>query len=189
MSRVQVVRPAGAGHETLYVLLVALLILALAATVVTLRGEREDEAHIEAHQLDARRDLNAAEQGLYTDLRVAFDEIQARREDEPGLMSIELLVEEGFAPFVNDASSVTRGEHQWRAVPGNAYLGLSPRPETAGSFLLLIPTAHDGVADVWLTRDAQPSLPADLTASALQAAGWKQIAAHYDAGVTRQHQH
>ena len=189
MSRVQVVRPAGAGHETLYVLLVAVLILALAATVVTLRGEREDETRVEAHQLDARRDLNPAEQGIYTDLRVAFDEIQALREDEPGLASIELLVEEGFAPFVADASSVTRGEHQWRQVPGNAYLGLSPRPETAGSFLLLVPEAHDGNADVWLNRTAQPTLPAELSASALQGAGWKQIAAHYDAGVTRQHQH
>lgn len=189
MSRVQVVRPAGAGHETLYVLLFSLLILAVAATVVGLRGERHDETRIEAHQIDARRDLNAAEQGIYTDLRVAFDEIQARREEEPGLASVELLAEEGFAPFVADASSITRGEHQWRAVPGNAYMGLSPRPETAGSFLLLVPEAHDGVADVWLSRDAQPALPAELTASALQAAGWKQIAAHYDAGVTRQHQH
>lgn len=188
MSRVQVVRPAGAGHETLYVLLVALLILALAATVVALRGEREDETRVEAHQLDARRDLNAAEQGIYTDLRVAFDEIQALREDEPGLVSVELLVEEGFAPFVVDASSVTRGGHQWQQLPGKAYFGASPNPEVAGSFLLLIPEAHDGAADVWLSRDPQSAPPADLTAAALQAAGWKQIAAHYDAGVTR-HQH
>ncbi len=189
MSRVQVVRPAGAGHETLYVALFALLILIVAATVVSLRGERDDETRIEAHQLDARRDLNAAEQGIYTDLRVAFDEIQARRAEEPDLASVELLAEEGFAPFANDASSVTRGGHQWRAVPGNAYLGASPRPETAGSFLLLVPEAQDGAADVWLNRNTEPALPAELTASALQAAGWKQIAAHYDAGVTRQHQH
>ncbi|MHA6194088.1 DUF6162 family protein [Pseudomonas wadenswilerensis] len=188
MSRVQVVRPAGAGHETLYVALVALLILVLAATVVSLRGEREDEPTIAAHQLDARRDLNAAEQGIYTDLRVAFDEIQARRSEEPGLASVELLAEEGFAPFLADASSVTRGGHQWRQA-GTAYLGQSPRPDTAGSFLLLVPEAHDGAADVWLNRDAAAALPAELTADALQAAGWKQIAAHYDAGVTRQHQH
>ncbi|MDR0280125.1 MAG: DUF6162 family protein [Paucimonas sp.] len=187
MSRVQVVRPAGAGHETLYVALVALLILALAATVVGLRGERDDETRVEAHQLDARRDLNAAEQGIYTDLRVAFDEIQARRAEEPGLASVELLAEEGFAPFLADASSVTRGGHQWRQVDA-AYVGLSPQPQTAGSFVLLVPEAHDGVADVWLSRDAT-ALPAELSASALQAAGWKQIAAHYDAGVTRQHQH
>ena len=34
MSRVQVIRPAGAGHETLYVLLVSLMIVVLAASVV-----------------------------------------------------------------------------------------------------------------------------------------------------------
>ena len=72
MSRAHVIRPAGAGHETLYVLLASLLIVALAAGVVWLRGEREDEQAIAAHQIDARRDLTAAEQGLYTDLRVAF---------------------------------------------------------------------------------------------------------------------
>jgi len=190
MSRVQVVRPAGAGHETLYVALVALLILVLAATVVSLRSEPEAETRVAAHQLDARVDLNAAEQGIYTDLRVAFDEIQARREEAPGLASVELLAEEGFAPFVADASSVTRGAHQWRLLDGShAYFGASPQPDTAGSFLLLVPEAHDGVADVWLSRDAAPALPAELSASALQAAGWKQIATHYDAGVTRQHQH
>jgi len=81
LSRTQVVRPAGAGHETLYVLLVSLLIVALASTVVLLRGEREDEQVIASHQIDARRDLSAAEQGIYTDLRVAFDEIQLLREE------------------------------------------------------------------------------------------------------------
>lgn len=189
MSRVQVVRPAGAGHETLYVLLVALLILALAASVVALRGEREDEPRLEAHQLDARRDLNAAEQGIYTDLRVAFDEIQALREDGPGLASVESLVDEGFAPFVTDASSITRGGHRWQQLQGKAYIGVSSHPDTAGSFLLLIPEAQDGAADVWLSRDTNSATPAELTAAALHAAGWKQIAAHYDAGVTRQHQH
>ncbi len=39
MSRAQVIRPAGAGHETLYVLLVSLLIVVLATCVVLLRGE------------------------------------------------------------------------------------------------------------------------------------------------------
>lgn len=36
---VETVRPAGAGHETLYVLLGSVLILALAATVVGLRQQ------------------------------------------------------------------------------------------------------------------------------------------------------
>lgn len=189
MSRVQVVRPAGAGHETLYVLLVSLLILAVAAGIVALRGERHDEVSIEAHQLDARRDLSVAEQGVYADLRVAFEEIQLRREEDPALVEVAVLVEEGFPPFVKDASSASRGEHQWQRLGEQAYLGLSQSPSVAGSFLMLVPAQHDGGADVWLQRKADARAPAELTPDALIAAGWQQIAAHYDAGVTRQHRH
>ncbi|MGH8381316.1 DUF6162 family protein [Pseudomonas sp.] len=189
MSRVQLVRPAGAGHETLYVLLVSLLILALAAGIVALRGERHDEVSIEAHQLDARRDLSAAEQGVYADLRVAFEEIQLRREEDPTLLEVAVLAEEGFPPFVQDASSASRGEHQWQLLGAQAYLGLSQSPTVAGSFLLLVPAAHDGAADIWLQRQADASVPAELKPAALIAAGWQQIAAQYDAGVTRQHRH
>ncbi|UVL54587.1 DUF6162 family protein [Pseudomonas sp. B21-035] len=189
MSRVQVVRPAGAGHETLYVLLVSLLILAVAAGIVALRGERHDEVSIEAHQLDARRDLTAAEQGVYADLRVAFDEIQARREEAPQLLAVEDLAEEGFPPFVADASAASRGQHHWQLLQERAYLGLSQASTVAGSFLLLVPEAVDGTADVWLQRSPSASAPADFSQAALIAAGWQQIAAHYDAGVTRQHRH
>ncbi|WP_394337377.1 DUF6162 family protein, partial [Ectopseudomonas mendocina] len=38
---VQVIRPAGAGHETLHVFLVALIIVLLAGAVVVLRSESE----------------------------------------------------------------------------------------------------------------------------------------------------
>lgn len=188
MSRVQVVRPAGAGHETLYVLLVSALILLLAASVVAVRGERHEAPVLEAHQLDARRDLNAAEQGVYADLRVAFDEVQARREEDPALFSVHDLAEEGFPPFAQDASAASRGRHQWQLLDNHAYFGLTQAKETAGSFLLLVPDAHDGAADVWLSRSATGA-PSDLSAEALQAAGWQQVAAHYDAGVTRQHSH
>jgi len=189
MSRVQVVRPAGAGHETLYVLLVSLLILAVAGGIVALRGEDPDEVRIEAHQLDARRDLNAAEQGVYADLRVAFEEIQLRREEDPAPVEVTALAAEGFPPFTRDASSASRGEHQWQRLGEQAYLGLSQAPGVAGSFLLLLPGSHDGVADVWLQRKADASVPAELTRDALIAAGWQQIAVQYDAGVTRQHRH
>jgi len=189
MSRAQVVRPAGAGHETLYVLLVSLLIVLLAATVVSLRGEREDEVAIAAHQLDARRDLNAAEQGIYTDLRVAFDEIQLLREESTVTPSIQTLAEEGFPPFVTDASSVSRGRHQWQWLEAGAYLGQSGDSQVAGSFLLVLPADSDGEADVWLRRDSASPVPVALTADALIATGWQQIATHYDAGVTRQHRH
>ena len=50
MSTTQVVRPAGAGHETLYVLLLCLIILAVAGTVVALHGETQEVAAVPSHQ-------------------------------------------------------------------------------------------------------------------------------------------
>lgn len=189
MSRAQVIRPAGAGHETLYVLLTALLILALAATVVTLRGEREDEVSIESHQIDARRDLTPAEQGVFTDLLVAFDEIRQLREETGFMPEVASLAEEGLPPFVSDASSVSRGGHQWQWLAAGAYLGRSQDSAVAGSFLLIVPAQADERADVWLRRDTAAVVPDDLQPVALIAAGWQQVVSHYDAGVTRQHRH
>ena len=189
MSRAQVIRPAGAGHETLYVLLASLLIVVLAASVVLLRGEREDEQAIASHQIDARRDLTAAEQGLYTDLRVALDEIQLLREENAAVPSVQALAEEGLPPFVVDAGSQSRGGHQWAWLETGAYLGRSQAPEVAGSLLLILPADSSGQADVWLRRDSAAVIPDDLGQAALIAAGWQQVVSHYDAGVTREHRH
>lgn len=188
MSRAQVIRPAGAGHETLYVLLVALLIVVLAAGVVSLRGERQDEATIASHQIDARRDLNAAEQGVFTDLWVAFDEISMLRDETGAAPQPAALAEDGLPPFVSDASSDSRGRHQWQWLAAGAYLGRSQDAKVAGSFLLILPEG-DAPADVWLRRDSAAVVPDDIGHEALIAAGWQQVVSHYDAGVTRQHRH
>ncbi|AMA46345.1 DUF6162 family protein [Pseudomonas monteilii] len=189
MSRTQVVRPAGAGHESLYVLLVALLIVIVAGTVVTLRGEREDEVRFAAHQIDARRDLSAAEQGLFTDLHVAFDEIRLLQEERGELPDVAQLADEGLPPFVTDASSVSRGGHRWTLLDSGAYLGRSQDRQVAGDLLMLPPGAPEASADVWLLRASGGPLPDALTSEALAAQGWRQVTTHYDAGVTRQHRH
>ncbi|WP_248920527.1 DUF6162 family protein [Pseudomonas entomophila] len=189
MSRAQVVRPAGAGHETLYVLLAAVLILMVAATVVSLRGAREDEVTIAAHQLDARRDLNAAEQGIHTDLWVAVEEIRLLSEETGAAPAVEALAEEGLPPFVIDASQQSRGQHQWSKLASGAYLGRSQDAQVAGSFLLIPPQAEGAQPDIWLRRDSSALAPDDLGRDALIAAGWQQVVTHYDAGVTRQHRH
>ena len=180
-----VVRPAGAGHETLYVLLLCLLILCVAGSVVAWRHEAQETTSVEAHQLDARRDLNAAEQGIYADLRVTLDEIQLLREETSALPQPEQLAEEGFAPFASDASSVSRGNHAWQLLGEQAYLGVSPTPDIAGSFLMRI----SAQPDVWLNRNSTVSAPTDFSDAALNEAGWQQVIAQFDAGVTRQHRH
>jgi hypothetical protein len=190
MSRptTHIVRPAGAGHETLNVLLLCLLILAIAGSVVAWRHESQDATHVSSHQLDARRDLSASEQGIYADLRVTRDEIHLLRQEQHTLPTPEALADEGFAPFAQDASSVSRGGHAWQLLPGKAYFGQSQTPTVAGSFLMRL-TADDDGPDIWLNRAADLNAPAELTDAALESAGWQQIVAQFDAGVPRQHRH
>lgn len=182
----QVVRPAGAGHETLNVLLLCLLILAIAGSVVAWRGVSHEPEPVATNQLDARRDLSAAEQGIYADLRVTLDEIRLLREEQQAVPTPQNLADEGFAPFAQDASSVSRGGHVWQLLADTAYFGQSQVPAVAGSFVMLLSA---DAPDIWLNRDAAVQAPAQLTAAALSAAGWKQIVAQYDAGVTREHRH
>lgn len=185
----QIVRPAGAGHETLNVLLLCLLILALAGSVVAWRGVSHEPEPVASNQLDARRDLSAAEQGIYADLRVTLDEIRLLREEQNTLPPPKNLADEGFAPFAQDASSVARGGHAWQMPSDAAYFGHSQTPSIAGSFLMRVSADDQAAPDIWLNRDAALTAPRELTDAALAAAGWKQIVAQYDAGVTREHRH
>lgn len=185
----QIVRPAGAGHETLYVLALCLLILLVAGTVIGWHGERQDVQTVAAHELDARRDLTASEQGIYADLRVTLDEIRLLAPEQVTPVTPQQLSDEGLAPFVEDASSVSRGGHGWQMVD-KSYVGLSQNPAVAGSFLLRIEAEDDAQADIWINRN--PSLSkgiTDISDKALIASGWKQVVAQFDAGVTRQHKH
>jgi len=157
----------------------------VAGSVVAWRYESQEVTAVAAHQLDARRDLTAAEQGIYADLRVTLDEIQLLREESSALPQPAQLAEEGFAPFARDASSVSRGNHAWQLLGEQAYLGTSPNPDVAGSFLLRI----GDTPDIWLNRQHAVSPPADLSDAALNQSGWQQVIAQFDAGVTRQHRH
>jgi len=188
-STTQIVRPAGAGHETLYVLLFCLIVLLVAGSVVALHGEQQNVSTLEAYQVDARRDLSAGEQGIYADLRVTLDEIHLLQQDQQALPAPEQLGEEGFAPFAQDASSVSRGGHAWHLLDQRAYFGLSHATATAGSFLMRVGSDTNAAPDIWLNRSAHLAVPTDLTDQALINAGWQQVVAQFDAGVTRQHRH
>lgn len=202
---VQTVRPAGAGHETAWVLAACALILTVVATVISLRATPEATQGVPAHQVDARRDLLPAEQGIYADLRVALEEIEMTGGGDPP--TVAALAELGLPPFVQDASNVRRGGHTWVLQANGAaraYVGLSADTEVAGSLLMRVVSSetqgHDdghghggsgtvdeahGEPDVWLHRTAATA-PASLDDASLVRAGWRQIAARFDAGVTRQ---
>lgn len=204
----QIVRPAGAGHETLAVIGAALLIVAAAASYIGLGTGLADAPPLPDSQLDARRDLTPAEQGIYADLRVVHDELRYVQESGQPLPDAAALAEAGLPPFAQDAASTARGGHVWsdvRADGGPAYLGQTRQPDVAGSFLMIAPHAgpaagaathaHDHPApdagemaqpDIWLHRADGARVPARLDAVALAQAGWRQVLAQFDAGVTRQ---
>lgn len=185
----QVVRPAGAGHETLTVLCLCLLILAVAGSVVAWRSVSQEPEPVASNQLDARRDLGASEQGIYADLRVTLDEIRLLREEQKTLPTPQNLADEGFAPFARDASSVSRGGHVWQLIADTSYFGHSQAPAIAGSFLMRVSADEHAAPDIWMNRNTDLQAPGDLSDAALSAAGWKQIVAQFDAGVTREHRH
>lgn len=194
----QIVRPAGAGNETLAVLAGCALILAVAGTVVTLRAAPAQSHAVAAHQLDARRDLTAAEQGIYADLRIALEEIDAERAGAARLPAVAALADMGLPPFAQDASSAQRGAHVWTLLADGqtqAYLGLSADSAVAASVLLRVAApahGHDHAEhaaedqpDIWMHRSAQAA-PTALDPAQLTRAGWRQVVARFDAGVTRQ---
>lgn len=188
----QVIRPAGAGHETLWIGVLCAVILATSGTVIALRTHTVSEAVQESGVLDARRDLNAAEQGLFADLRVAHDEIAA--ENSP---AVAVLAEAGIPPFAPDATSVRRGGHVWQRLQSGksiVYLGTSSDEKIAGSLLLrFAPDRHANhhhagktrEPEIWLNRTAHLAAPPSLEAAALTTAGWRKVGAQFDAGVTR----
>jgi len=189
---VQVVRPAGAGHESLYVALVCALILALAAGVIFWHDEAPIEQSIADYQLDARRDLSAAEQGIYADLRVVAEEIPFISEELGALPSPQQMSEEGFPPFMQDMSAEQRGAHQWALIQrgaDSAYLGQTSNASVAGSFLMRLTSPEQINEAVWLHADVPVATPDGLSDQALIAAGWKQLAIQFDAGVTRHREH
>lgn len=193
----QVVRPAGAGHETLWVLLAAAGVLALAALVVGVRSQPSATTALAPHQVDARTQLNAAEQGVHADLLVAADEIAALRDEGQALPTPERLRDLGLPPFAAGPQARARGAHEWRPIPQGhdlAFVGRSAEPRVAASLLLRLPAtagpatdghAHDHAAEIWIQREGPVGWPEGIDGPALVRQGWRQVITRYDAGVTR----
>ncbi|MDR7094196.1 DUF6162 family protein [Hydrogenophaga laconesensis] len=196
---VQVVRPAGAGHETLWVLLAAGCVLLVAAILIGVRSQPQEAAALSSHQIDARTQLNAAEQGVHADLLVAAEEIAAIADTDKAMPRIEQLREMDLPPFASGMGAAARGAHEWRTVAQGhavAYVGRSSVADVAASFLLRLPVprekgaspgghAHDDQPEVWVHRESLQAWPDQLDTPSLMRQGWREVVVRYDAGVTR----
>lgn len=195
----QVVRPAGAGHETLWVLLASACVLAVAAVLIGVRAQPQETSALASHQVDARTQLNAAEQGVHADLLVAAEEITAMAGADKVMPRVEQLRGMDLPPFAAGVGSSARGAHEWHTlVQGHdwAYVGRSAAPAVAASFLLRVPApaepgaspkahAHDGQPEVWVHRESLQGWPGQIDDASLARQGWRQVVVRYDAGVTR----
>lgn len=191
----QVVKPAGVGHESLWVVIMSAVVVLVAGIVISLRVAPDVITEIAAHQIDARHDLTIAEQGVFADLLVAVDEIVMP--DLHASPSVEQLSEDGISPFARDMAATQRGAHQWtleRKETADLYVGVTSAIDTAGTFLLRVPNkkndghAHDAHAasDIWINRVAGAHMPTKIEDADLIRTGWRQVVTQFDAGVTRQ---
>ncbi|WP_137921848.1 DUF6162 family protein [Hydrogenophaga sp. 2FB] len=195
----QVVKPAGAGHETLWVLLASACILLAATVLIGARAQPLAAAALAPNQIDARTQLNAVEQGVHADLLVAAEEITALVATDKLLPRVEQLREMELPPFAVGAGAGTRGGHEWRtSTQGHevAYVGRSAAPDVAASMLLRLPAAkgvgeapgahgHGDEPEVWVQREGPGAWPEQLDDASLTRQGWRQVVVRYDAGVTR----
>ncbi len=189
------VRPAGSKRESRYVLVLALIIVLIAALVAWSRVTPIEHNELKAWQIDARHQLNAAEQGLNADLNVAVEEIQfaLNQQQEPSLAYLESLY---LPPFIKDSTRIERGAHEWQkyqTADDLLYLGISSDVAIAGHMLLRISrqttASLDPQYDSWINHKANVTAASVNTFAfddaSLIALGFKQIISEYDKSVTR----
>jgi hypothetical protein len=213
MSTTVLIKPKGVRDENIGVLIVALITVLLAAIYIHFDREATTDTFVKAdHQIDARYDLNPADQGLYADLLAATEEILWRIEDDEPI-DLSSLADDLIPPFVMDAVSQERGGHQWSEHKTSSawlFLGNTQASEVAGSFVAVIAVsdiatsntatqhAHQHGTDdqdeaaprvsIWyhqgeVTPFTQEADPSIETH--LLAHDWKEVISHFDASVTR----
>lgn len=179
---IEIVPPARATKETLYVLAVCVLSIVVAAGIVRInQKDSQLQQSLSADEISLRYDLSAAEQGVFADLQVAFDDWLLQDENEPP-PSVADWIANDFPPFNDQAEAGQRGNHQWTLLHQEgqaAYWGQSQDVATAGSLLWLLPAQRQGSDmqhfEVWHHKGSPSALPHRLDGEHLRAAGWKRI--------------
>jgi hypothetical protein len=188
-SEATTIEPVNSRSETLGLVTFILVILSCWAVLLYQRQRQPEGQEIKAWQISAFTDLKQAEQGLYSDLRIAAEEIGQIKQDEGGWPALASLQDEGMAPFAQNMVWKQRGSLTWQAHHDTArhedvsvFLGVSPCPEISGSFLLTIHQGGEASTEqcqyeIWrLPATATP--PPNEDATTLRTLGWKQIVAY-----------
>lgn len=193
-TKVQVVTPTGSGTESIFLLLAALLVAAIAAVIIMARSTHMQAAALQDYQLDLSTALTPAEQGIYTDLQAVFEELSWLYKADSTLTNpptVTYWQEEGWPPFMNNPTANQRGNHQWQLLSSPngavAYQGMSADTELSGHVLWRVPAASKSASsatdfDLWVWKPQLANIPfvsvARLDADTLIAQGWKQVVAY-----------
>ncbi len=194
----QIVSPAGKGSESIYLLIITVVIVVTCALLISVTAGKQQKRILQGYEIDAFADLNGKELAVFNNLRTSAVEIDdihkegGRNATWPG---VEQLQQEGLPPFVQDISWKKSGQYFWKMVTqpkGTIDLAVFvgyPKDTECGTMLLLF--THDHVKkqgnaqgepqhvpyEIWYHSSANQPLPKIFTDQVFIAAGWKEIRA------------
>lgn len=145
IDKTQIIKPANAKKESLFLLIAIILILLLAGLFIFYNQKPNyNKSLLKPHEVSARFDLNPNEQAIYADIVVAI-----KNGDLQNYPEIAELIDNDIPPFADQINHINRGDHHWQKIGNhqqNAYLGISQDKEIAGNFLI----KND---QIWLTKN------------------------------------
>src|SRR5690348_2794867 len=95
----QIVRPATARLEGVYLLLVCIAVLAVCGALILKRQTKIEVLQLQPYQISAFADLSKGEQGLFNDLYAAALELQTVHRDGDTWLSLDDLQDLAMPPF------------------------------------------------------------------------------------------
>lgn len=198
-----VVRPAGAGAETGWVLFAALLILLICGGVIVLRNTSATAKVMPDWRVDAFQELRAEELAIFNGLHTAAPEIEIVHAEEGGWPTVDQLAADYIPPFVQDAAWERNGAMGWtRSIISTEdkhialYVGHPADETVSGSFMLVM--LHDHVKkegnaglathapyEIWMHASSAAEVPSMVTDQALISRGWREVLARRGEDETR----
>ncbi len=147
----QIVSPAGKGSESIYLLIITVVIAGTCALLISLTAGEGQKRIVQDYEIDAFADLNSKELAVFNNLRtsaVEIDSIHREEVTEASWPAVKQLQQDGLPPFVQDASWKKSGRYFWKmaAQPkGNIDLAVFvgyPRDTECGTMVLLFTHEH-----------------------------------------------
>jgi hypothetical protein len=197
-SMMQLVRPAGARHEGLLLVIATAFIVGMLVLYVQRLGRHESKEPLYDWQVSAFDALTGADQATYNalftakdDIPYIYDDINVDTPDDAPFRwpSLKDLQDSQLPPFLEDRSWQQNGSLQWTLFEPLAkgemqgstmYLGTDGTQPRQGSFLLVIGHTHAGVQNknsiaIWWTAKNRAVMPQSGFRDGLILQGWREV--------------